>query len=62
MRSMPDPARLGEYQAKLAELLAEREGHRARDDDQKVKLLNRRIRAQSRWIKRARAISRHQTG
>ncbi len=53
MSSAPNPARLGQYQAKLAELVAARDSYRAQHNDHKVKLLNRQIRAQSMWIRKA---------
>ena len=54
MSSTPNPARLAEYQAKLAELVAVRDDQRAQHNDHKVKLLNRQIRAQIKWISKAR--------
>jgi hypothetical protein len=53
MSSTPNPARLAEYESWLAQLIATRDAHRAEHDDQKVRLLNRRIRAQIRWIRKA---------
>jgi hypothetical protein len=53
MSSTPNPARLAEYHAKLAELVAARESYRAQHNDHKVTLLNREIRSQSKWISRA---------
>jgi len=53
MSSTPDPVRLEEYEARLAQLVATRDAHRAQHDDQKVRLFNRRIRAQIRWIRKA---------
>ena len=55
MSSTPDPARIAEYQARLGELVAARDGFRAQHNDHRVRLLNRQIRAQMRWIKRAQA-------
>ena len=52
MSATPNPARLPEYQARLADLFAAREAAKANHDDQQVRLLNRRIRAQIRWIRR----------
>jgi hypothetical protein len=57
MSSSPNPARIVEYQARLAELIATRDGFRAQHNDHKVRLLNRQIRAQMRWIKRAQAVA-----
>jgi len=53
--STPNPARLTEYQAKLAELVALRDAHRAQRNDHKVRLVNRQIRAQVKWIRQARS-------
>jgi hypothetical protein len=53
MSSTPDPARIAEYRARLAELVAARDGFRAQHNDHRVRLLNRQIRAQMKWIKRA---------
>jgi hypothetical protein len=61
MTSTPNPARLAEYRAKLAELLTIRESYRAQHDDQKVRLLNRQIRGQTRWIRKANQKLREQT-
>ena len=55
MSSAPNPARLVQYQAKLAELVAARDSYRAQHNDHKVKLLNRQIRAQNKWIRKARS-------
>lgn len=55
MSTTPDPARLAQYEARLAELVATRDTHRAQHDDHKVRLFNRRIQAQIKWIRRARA-------
>jgi hypothetical protein len=54
MSSNPNPARLADYQAKLAELVAARESYRAQHNDHKVKFLNRQIQAQLKWIRKAR--------
>jgi hypothetical protein len=51
--STPNPARLDQYQAKLAELVAARDSYRAQHLDQKVYALNRQIRAQIKWIRKA---------
>jgi hypothetical protein len=56
MSSTPDPARLAQYQAKLAELFAVRDAYRAQRNDHKVRLLNRQIRAQVKWIRKARSL------
>jgi hypothetical protein len=53
MSSTPNPARMAEYQARLAELVARRDAFRAQHNDHKVKLLNRQIQAQLKWIARA---------
>ena len=53
MSSTPDPARLAQYQAKLAELVSTRDSYRAQHNDHRVKLLNRQIRAQVKWIRQA---------
>jgi hypothetical protein len=53
MSSAPNPARLTQYQAKLADLVALRDSYRAQHNDHKVKLLNRQIRAQAKWIRNA---------
>jgi hypothetical protein len=53
--STPNPARIAEYQARLGELIAAREGFRAQHNEHKVRLLNRQIRAQVRWIRKAQA-------
>jgi hypothetical protein len=53
MSSTPNPARLAEYQVKLAQLVALRDSYRAQHNDHKVKLLNRQIRAQTKWISKA---------
>ncbi len=55
MSSTPNPARIAEYQAWLTELIAARESFRSQRNDHRVKLLNRQIRAQQKWIKRAQA-------
>jgi hypothetical protein len=51
--SRPNPARLAEYQARLADLVAARDAARAQSTGHRVKLLNRQIQAQLRWIRRA---------
>ena len=53
MSSTPDPARIAQYQAKLAELVSTRDSYRTQHNDHKVKLLNRQIRAQAKWIRKA---------
>jgi hypothetical protein len=57
MSSTPDPARMAEYQARLAELVAARDSYHLQGKDHKVRLLNRQIQAQLRWIRRARSMS-----
>jgi hypothetical protein len=56
MATRPNPARLPEYQAKLGELMAAREEFRALRNDQAVRVVNRQIRAQLKWIKKAREL------
>jgi hypothetical protein len=51
MSSTPNPARLDQYRAKLAELVATRDAYNAQHNDHKVRLLNRQIRAQHKWIR-----------
>jgi hypothetical protein len=53
MSSIPNPARIAEYQARLAELVEARDGFRAQHNDHRVRALNRQIRAQLKWIRRA---------
>jgi hypothetical protein len=53
MSSAPNPARLAEYNAELAELVAVRESYRAQHNDHKVRLLNRKIKNKLKWIRRA---------
>jgi hypothetical protein len=55
MSSTPKPDLIGMYEAKLAELIATRDAYRGQHDDHRVRLLNRQIRSQRTWIKRARA-------
>lgn len=55
MSSTPNPAHLARYQAKLAELTAVRDSYRAQGNAPRVRLLNRQIRAQNKWIRRARS-------
>jgi hypothetical protein len=55
MSTTPNPARIPEYQASLAELVEARDAFRTQRNDHKVRLLNRQIRAKLKWIKRARA-------
>ena len=55
MSSIPDPARMAQYEARLAELVAIRDSHRAQHDDHKVRLLNRQIQAQIKWIRKGRS-------
>ena len=55
MSSTPNPARIAEYQARLSELVEARDAFRTQRNDHKVRLLNRQIRAELKWIKRARA-------
>jgi hypothetical protein len=47
---------MAEYQSRLAELVAARDAYRLQGKDHKVRLLNRQIQAQLRWIRRARTI------
>jgi hypothetical protein len=54
MSATPNPARLDEYQASLAELVVARDEFRAQHNEHKVRLLNRQIRSKQKWIKRAR--------
>jgi hypothetical protein len=54
--STPNPNLITVYEAKLAELIATRDAYRAQHDDHRVRLLNRQIRSQRNWIKRARAL------
>lgn len=56
MSSRPNPARLADYQAKLAQLMAAREEARTGHDDHRVRALNRQIRAQLKWIRKAVAL------
>lgn len=53
MSSTPDPARLSLYQERLGRLIAGRDAARAEHEDQRVKVFNRQIRAQIRWIRKA---------
>lgn len=53
MTSTPDPARLAEYEAKLAELVALRDSYRAQHNEHRVKLINRQIQGQIKWIRKA---------
>jgi hypothetical protein len=55
MSSKPNPAWIPEYRARLAELVAARDSNRAQHNDHRVRLLNRQIRAQLKWIRRAEA-------
>ena len=50
MSSTPNPTRIPEYEARLAELVAARDSYRAQRLDHKVKLLNRQIPPQLKWI------------
>lgn len=54
----PNPARLTQYPAKVADLVALRDSSRAQRNDHKVKLLNRQIRAQTKWIRNTMGSSR----
>jgi len=56
MSSTPNPDRLAEYESKLADLIATRDSFRAQHNGQRVRVLNRQIRSQLRWIKKARAL------
>jgi hypothetical protein len=56
MSSTPNPARIAEYQAKLADLIAARNAFRDQGKDHKVKMLNRQIQAQLKWISRAESV------
>jgi hypothetical protein len=53
--STPDPARLSEYKARLATLVATKDVEADQNRDHKVKNLNRQIQAQLKWIARAEA-------
>lgn len=55
MSKTPDPARIGEYQARLTELVRARDAYKAERNLQRVKVLNRQIRSQQKWIERAAA-------
>jgi hypothetical protein len=55
MSSTPDPARLADYQARLALLIAAKDAHLELNHDHHVKNLNRQIRAQRKWIASAEA-------
>ncbi|HVV35334.1 MAG TPA: hypothetical protein VHC63_01940 [Acidimicrobiales bacterium] len=57
MSRTPNPERLDVYEAKLAELIAERNTAATQRKDRRVYALNRQIEAQRRWIKRARSVS-----
>jgi hypothetical protein len=54
--STPNPDLITVYEAKLAELVATRDAYRAQHKDHRVRLLNRQIRSQLKWIKKARAL------
>ena len=56
MRSTPNPNLIAVYEAKLSELVASRDAYRAQHKDHRVRLLNRQIRSQLNWIKKARAL------
>ena len=56
MATRPNPARVASYEAKLAELIAARDTHRAERNDQRVRVLNRQILAQRKWIRWAREL------
>ncbi len=56
MSSTPNPNLIAVYEAKLAELIATRDAYRAQHKDHRVRLLNRQIRSQLKWIKKARAL------
>ncbi len=56
MSSTPNPDLIVVYEAKLGELVATRDAYRAQHKDHRVRLLNRQIRSQLRWIKKARAL------
>jgi len=53
MSFTPNPTRLTQYQAKLVELVALRDSYRAQHNDHQVKMLNRQIRSQTKWIRGA---------
>ena len=55
MASTPDPARLAEYETRLATLIAAKDLEAEQDRDHQVKNLNRQILAQRKWIARAAA-------
>jgi len=57
MSAVPNPARLAEYEARLADLFAARDAARTLHNDQQVRLINRRIHAQIKWIRRAQSAS-----
>ena len=56
MSSTPTPNLIVVYDAKLAELVATRDAYRAQHKDHRIRLLNRQIRSQLKWIKKARAL------
>jgi len=51
MSSTPDPARIADYRARLAELVTARDAYRAQHNEHRVRQLNRQ--AQLKWIRRA---------
>ena len=53
----PDPARMADYQARLAGLIDIRSAHAELNNDHHVKNLNRQIQAQLKWIKAAEAMA-----
>jgi len=55
--STPDPARLAEYNTRLATLIAAKDLEAEQSRDHQVKNLNRQIQAQLKWIARAEALS-----
>jgi hypothetical protein len=58
MSSKPNPARIAQYEARLAELIDAREAFRTQRNAHKVRILNRQIRAQLKWLKKVRAQQR----
>jgi hypothetical protein len=53
MSSTPDPARIADYRARLAELVTARDTYRAQHNEHRVRQLNRQVQAQLKWIRRA---------
>jgi hypothetical protein len=55
MATAPNPARIDDYEAKLAGLIELRTLHLEGNNDHKVKNLNRQIQTQLKWIASARS-------